>query len=220
MYTAGLVYVLYRFGAWTPALAKDTVLWWVAAIGALGSLIASPAEESVLRRIVGGALKLSVVVAFLAGKYTFSLAAEMALTLVVAAASVLGAAAGSDSRHAIVGRTTERLLLTVNLAVLLFVVTSAVSDIHKLATIQTVREVLLVPVLSALLVPFAYLMVWWSACDSIFVCVGSGSTPRSAKIHARWRIVRHLGFGIGRLWQFRREAGLKLFASRASGTPI
>lgn len=210
-YTAVTVSALQHVGAWTPALLKDTALWWVAGGVALGSLIISSGEGGVFRRISGDALKVTAVVTLIAGKYTFSLAVEMVLVLAILTASMLAAVASANPEHAIVTRVMNRFLIGVGTAMLLFALYSAIGDLRTLGSMDTVREIALAPVLSVLFLPFAYLVVLTSAYEGAFLCLNRDSTPREVRRYAKSRLLRHLGLNVHRVREFRRTRGIHLF---------
>jgi hypothetical protein len=72
-YSAGVVYLASSFGLWHTSATKETVYWIFGTAGAVvGNATAmSPTDPDFVRKLVGRAVRLTVVVEFLVNLYVF-----------------------------------------------------------------------------------------------------------------------------------------------------
>jgi len=212
LYTAVMVWVLYAVQAWTMALLKDTVIWFVLSGLVLAfSSVTLGRDENLFTKVLSRNLKVTVVIEFLMNTYTFSLHGELILIFVTALFGLTEAVSRINVKYSQVTRLTRGLQAVIGIAVLAFAIAKAVTDFTALRTIDSVRSVLLAPVLSLLLVPFIYLLALYVAYELIFFRIGLGKELSPAIVrYAKRHLVSHLGLSLWKARAFHEAHALDL----------
>ena len=214
VYFAFVVFLLLRVGYWEPVFLKGTILWAILSGSVfIYHLVRSTGGENLFWNVVRDSLKVIVVIEFLVSSYSFSLIAEIILLPVLTVVSIFDAFARSDKQYAVVARMTSSILVLVGLIVVSQALWRALIDWESLATTLTLREFLLAPVLSMLLVPFIYLSQVYMLYESVFVRLSLSTSLESdckLKRYVKRRIVLCCGLNPSRLRQFRGPSAYRL----------
>lgn len=216
LYAVGIVWLLYVANLWTAALLKDTIVWFFSGMVLAFSFLTSHDDEKVFSRIVSGSVKIVVILEFLVSTYTFSLPVELLLIPFATVIAMMDVVAKADPKYSSVARLTTGLQVLIGVAVLAVAVVKAVADFSSLQTIDTIRQVLLAPVLSVLFVPLIYLLLLYAKYESLFIRLGMGSEmDRAVKRYAKWRLISHLGISVQKVGAFARAHALDLMRIRS-----
>lgn len=212
LYTAGIVWLLYVTNLWNVALLKDTIIWFCFSDAALAfSILSSQHEENVFSRTLSDNVKVVVVLEFLVNTYTFSLPVELALVPFATFVAMMDVIARADARYSAVAKITTGLQAVIGVAILIVAVVKAVANFESLQTVDSIRQVLLAPVLSVLFAPLIYFMLLYTKYDLLFIRLGMGSEmDRSVKRYARRRLIRYLGMNVQKVNTFIRAHALDL----------
>jgi hypothetical protein len=191
LYNALVVVALRAIGVWNLTLLKDTILWFVFAGIALAFRSAAISQgDRPLLGILKDTAKVFVVVEFLANTYTLRLAWEMILIPILALLAAVDAVAQTDPKYAQAGRIATCLLSAAGLAVFGFAITKAIADFGSLWSFESLRRLLLPPVLSILLLPMIYTVALYMTYDLLFSRLlvaldADGAVARYARRHIR-----------------------------------
>lgn len=219
-YVAGIVWVLYKVGIWSPALLKETLIWYffTAIVLAFSHSISKEGDEKILWRILVESVSIVVVVEFIISTYTLSLVGELFLIPVVTVVGFIAAVLQEKERTRILARMMELVLTIIGLAVLAFAISAAIDDLGNLWSIDTAKEIALVPMLSLLFMPFIYAFRLYVSHDSLLNLPRVGpSKSRSLRWYANRRILSTLGLSNRLVRQFHREHGYDLTQVRSRG---
>lgn len=162
LYTAGMVCLLHAANFWTVSLLKDTITWLLSGMGLAVSFVTSHKDEKVFSRIAAGTVKIVVFLEFLVNTYTFSLPVELLLVPFAALIAMMDVVAKADAKYSSVARFTTGLQVVIGLAILAVAVVKAAADFGSLLSIDSIRQVLLAPVLSVLFAPLIYLLLLYA----------------------------------------------------------
>lgn len=111
--------------------------------------------------------------------------------------------ASSESRYSEVSKLMKGLQTAVGFVVLSRAITGAVSSLDSLFTIESIRELLLAPILSVFMVPLIYFLVIFIRYEDLFVLLDSWpGMDRSTKAYAKRRFIEQLGINIHRIDTF------------------
>lgn len=211
-YTSVMVCILYVTNFWNVSLLKDTILWFffTATVFVVRFMISSH-EENVFYSIAADSTKIVIVFEVLVNTYTFSLPAEFVLVFFITLVTLIGAVADMHEGYKPIARVMTNILVIVGLSLLIYSTIQAVSQYSDWWTINTVRKILLAPLLSILFSPFVYMLLVYSEYERIFTRLSLGySKPRSLKRYAKRRLIAYLGVDIGRIREFSRSNALNL----------
>lgn len=115
LYTVGVVYLLARAGLWTPAVLKDTIIWFCFTGFVLTISTVTDQGEGLFKKVVKESIKVVLIFEFLINEFVFSLPVELVLVPFAAFIALVDAVARRDEKHAIVAKLTGTLLAIVRL---------------------------------------------------------------------------------------------------------
>jgi hypothetical protein len=204
LYIVGVVWALNAIGFWTHELLKETVIWFfISALALIASSIATKADTKLFETVVADNLKVIVLFQFLVDTYTFSLLVELIFVLIVTFLAMLQAVAQLDEKYKRAQTLIAILQLGIFVYVAISVTTSVIADYRSLGSMDTIRIILLGPVLSFALLPFAYLLRLYVIYEDLFVNLRIG--PKKSyrlKNYARRRLILHLGLNAKNIHAF------------------
>lgn len=105
---------------------------------------------------IADSLKLTVVLEFIAGNYTFSLPVEMVFVPALACVGILAALAGTKQEYAPVKKLLDGLLVIVGIWLFAHGIFLIVENWNDFAQLSTLRDFYTVPLLALVFIPFAY----------------------------------------------------------------
>lgn len=212
-YLALSVLILKHIGFWETSLLKDTVLWIVFGASAMVAHVVSSRteDEGILRKILTDNFRIIIIFEFIIGIYTFSLLGELVLIPVLTTVAALGAYASYNDEHASVHKLMNGILTVSGFAILYFSVQGAISDWQNLGTLDTLKSIALIPLLSLTFCPFLYLVSIYSIYERIFVNLKIGrEKSRDVKRYAILRIIQFGRLNRMKLIQFSKEHSSEL----------
>ena len=191
-------------GAWTSAILKETVLWFMFSGVALAFFQGVNQEpDGLLKTVMVNNLKLIVVIEFLIDTYTFSLLGELIFLPIVAILVMLSVVAESKAEYASSAKFFNGLQIVIGMTVLAFAITKAIDDFETLTSIDSIRRLLLVPVFSISLVPFILGLNVYASYETLFIGLRINPPEEpSVTRYAKRRLVSKLGLSPTRIRQF------------------
>ncbi|MFC1484646.1 hypothetical protein ACFL6Q_06330, partial [Candidatus Neomarinimicrobiota bacterium] len=175
LYVTGMVTFLAMIDMWKVGLLKDTIVWFF--VGAMAMMMrfgAADDVENIFQKVLIDSIKIIIVLEFLVNAYTFSLPAELVIVPVMTFIAMVDAVAGLDEKNQAVSKLTKGVQIVIGFVILAIVVSRAILDWQNLQSLDTVRSVLLAPLLSLILCPFLYIMVLISKYELIFLRINLG----------------------------------------------
>ncbi|MEO7215538.1 hypothetical protein [Mucilaginibacter sp.] len=159
VYISAFIYLFYRIGLWTPDLLKDTVFYilFSATVSMFKANKISEDKHFFLEMLKDN-LKAGILLEFLIGQYTFDLWVEL---LIVPAAVLLAgmqAFAANDAKYAAVNKLINSIWFISGGFVIYHVVDSVIQHFHELLSLGVLRQILLVPNLTLVFIPFLYVL--------------------------------------------------------------
>ena len=207
VYVAGIVWILDAIGAWTSVVLKETVLWFMfSGVALVFNLGVTQETDELFKTVMVNNLKLVIVLEFLIGTYTFSLLGELIFLPMATILVTLSAYAKSKEEYAAVAKFFGYVETAVGITVLALAVIKATDDFETLKSIDSIRRLLLPPVLSTLLVPFIFGLSVYSTYETLFVEFRI-NPPEDSSVtrYAKRRLIAQLGLNPRRIRQFRRS---------------
>jgi hypothetical protein len=203
-YVGLLLLLLSQIGIWKPVLVKDTIFWFLfTGIATAFSLIGSWKGESLLRILLHDALRISIIIEFLTGTYTLSLPLEMLLVPLLVLLAIMETMADSGFEQLSMKRAIKWVQGTLGLAILGIAVRDALVDWQHVRSIESLRSLILAPLLSLLFIPFVYGLLLYVTYEKLFVLLKLGAeNDASLQAHAKRRLLRHFGLRVSLLRRF------------------
>lgn len=206
-YAAAEVYILSLFGIWTPALLKETMLWFgLIAVSSAGASLAVSQDPDPSKPL-WDSLRIMVLLELLVGKVTFPLPVELLLVPLATIFGILCVVAEFKHRGEPVHVLLRRVQVLFGFTILAVVAYRAFQDPQLLASRAVMAEYLIAPILSALFIPALYLCNVYSRYEWLFSKVRG---DRAYRWYAKWRLIRLLGLRTKRILTFGRQHAFNL----------
>ena len=201
LYTAAAAMLLSVINFWNICLLKDTIAWFcLSSIIMTMNFVTAKEDKNIFRKILVDSIKIVVVLEFLVNTYTFPLAAELVIVPILSFIAMVDFLANTDEKYSAVAKLTGALQVVFGLAILAFVASRVISDLHSLQNFDTIRSIILSPLFSVLLFPFIYVMVLISKYELVFLRLDFGSKKdRRLKRYAWRRILMYARFSLRKL---------------------
>jgi len=169
IYVGFLIYLLHSFGLWSAQQLKDTILWVGSVIAISIFRISSISKDQhFFRKVVTDNIKLVAVLQFLVSFYSFNLCIELVIVPISTLVGAMLAVAGSSQKYKPAADFLNYAAILLGLFLVAFAIYNVVVGFKSFATIQTLADFSLPPLLSLLYVPFLYLMSRYLAYDTAF----------------------------------------------------
>jgi hypothetical protein len=159
VYISVFIYLFYRIGLWTPDLLKDTVFYilFSATVSMFKANKISEDKHFFLEMLKDN-LKLGILLEFLIGQYTFDLWVELLIVPVTVLLAGMQVFSGTDAKYAQVNKLINGIWLVTGAIVIYHVADSVIQHFHELLSLHVLRQILLVPNLTIVFIPFLYIL--------------------------------------------------------------
>jgi hypothetical protein len=189
-YTALVVYLLFRFNLWEYSQLKNTVVWLLTA-GFLSIFDASKKKASFLKDALKDIFKITTVLEFVIGVYTFNLITEFVLVPIIIFLSLMLAFSERDKKHEPVKKLLNGILVVFGFFLVLYSFYHIVVNFRTFASTGTLSDFLIPPTLSLLFIPFVYLLSIVMGYETDFIRVNAAiKNKRLAKYARRQAMLR------------------------------
>jgi hypothetical protein len=214
-YASGFVWLLHQAGWSGEWLVKDSIYWFAGT--ALVALMNVPGkDERFIWRFAVHSFALVVFLEFLMNLYTFPLYIEVwLLPLTVLAIGTL-ALAERDRRYVASRKPLKFVVTVLGLALLGGALIQAFLDLADFASVETIRRLAVVPVLTILFTPFLYLLAVVTAYELVFMRIRFAlrdDVDSRTLWRIRWSIIQRCGIRLQRINRFSPEVMPALFAA-------
>lgn len=192
-YVGASIWALTQIGAWSIGQIVDTVLWFLlCAAVLLSDVVTSRGSERILPRVIAKSVAIVVIVEFVVAFATFPLMVEFAFVPFLFLLGGLLAVTDVKSEHAAVHRMIVGLQGIVGFVILMAAAAKVVREWSSFASLGTVKDVIMAPVLSLALVPFLWFVSIVTIYEDLFLRHSLGP-PKSISIRI-WFVLRMLGY--------------------------
>ncbi len=187
-YTFLGVYFFSKFNAWTISQLKDTITWCIfAIISTMLNLNKVRDEKNYFKDALKENFKLSVVIEFIIGIYTFSLPIEFILVPSVVLTAGLKVISKNQSKYAQVENFFSILLILFGFITVGYTIYEISTHIRQFASYGTLRDFILSPMLALWFLPFIYLMSLYMTYESYFITMQFRIKDRRLLSIAKWQ---------------------------------
>jgi hypothetical protein len=192
-YTTSVLIVLHHVKLWNTSLLKDSIVWFCfTGILMCFNLVTSKKEEDIFRKIIISNIKIVIIIEFIINTYTFSLVAELFFIPLVILLSMIEVIAKKDKKYSSVIKIINGLYVIIGVVIMFYVISNVVSDYRNIVSLDTLRNILLAPLLTISFLPFIYFMMLFVAYESLFVRLNLGyEKSNKLKRYAKRKIIKH-----------------------------
>lgn len=215
-YTAAAVYLLALGDAWRIEQVVDTALWFVFSAAVLFvEIVAGDGDTRILPRVLANSARVVIVVEFLVAFNTFALWIELLMIPSIVLLTLFVAVAETKKEYTHV----HTALLTVQAGVGLVIMTAAgvaaMRHWSDVATIASLRQIIMAPALSLALVPFLWGVGLLSSYEMLFLRQTFGPPKMwRTRWYFRLRLLLHCRFSRRRVRELLQHHPLDIMHAR------
>jgi hypothetical protein len=169
VYVSIIVIGLFKLGFWEWSLLKDTIFWTFGFAIVLVFRANTTRRKSDFKPILKDAVKWTVIIEFLVAFYTFSLTTELIILPFIVFIGTLQAHPDTDEKYSQVSKILKNTLSLVGLGILGYVAYKTFYQIGELITIINFKSLVLPIILTALFIPFIYLLSLFMIYENLFI---------------------------------------------------
>lgn len=168
-YNVAVVRAMEILGLWRISQLKDTILWFIfTGLVTAFHLFTDQKDPQSIKKVIKDNVKLIIVLEFIVNTYTFPLYIELILFPILVILGGMAALAERDSKYSSVATVTKWMLSLFGTGAILYVVISIIYDYKHFASIDTLHDILLPPILTILSLPVIYMIMLYMAYESLF----------------------------------------------------
>ncbi|MEP5763296.1 MAG: hypothetical protein ABJ308_01815 [Halieaceae bacterium] len=189
-YIITMVYFLYEFGLWGFEQTKSTLVWTFSV--ALVSLFRHKEIQEnpeYFKKSLLDNFNLVIVIEFIVTFYSFHILFELAFIPAVALLAGVHAYSGFDDKYKLVENLLDKFFMALGVFLLIYAGHNIIIGLAGFATMETLTDFYIPPVLSILFLPFVYLISVYSSYERAFIRIGSNAADRKILRYAKWRSI-------------------------------
>jgi len=201
LYISAIIYILFLVNFWDLYLLKDSIIW-VFLIGFLIFFKYSTLDkyENFLKKIFLDNIKLIIIFEFIVNIYTFPLYIEIILVPLISFIVLLDVVASYSSKYIIVSKILDIIQIIIGLSVLSYSIYKIVLDFKNFATLNTLKDFLLAPILTLSIIPFIYCFILYINYENIFKRLDLGvKKDKKLKKYAKKQIIKYCSLKISKV---------------------
>ena len=154
-------------------------------------------KEVTIKKYITDNIKVTIVFEFIVNSYTFPLIWELLFLPVLALIVASETYVQNKDEYKEVSKFLNRLLVIIGFYVLIYCVVSIIGDYRKIASLGTMKEFLLAPVLTLMIIPYIYIFVLISNYEQIFLRLSVGvNKEKGIKRYAKRKVFFYCLFSI------------------------
>lgn len=187
-YSSVGLYILSLFNLWTPKQLKDTIIWCIITIiSTMMTLTKARENKNYFRDAANENFKLSVIIGFVTGVYTFSLPVELFLIPIVAFIGGMQAFTEKKQEYGAVQKVLSTTVLLLGLWTIGFTIYQISVHIREFASFDTLRDFILSPFLALWFLPFLYIVSLYMTYETYFITMQFRIKDKKLLQFAKWQ---------------------------------
>lgn len=207
-YVAFYVFILHRIGLWNAADLKTTLFWGLfTAAGMMGRMIAKEEHPKLISGWLKDSIGAAIFVEFIANLYTFPLWGELLLVPFLVFIGGMLAVAHGEQRYKPVATLLQTVIALFGLFLLGRGLWLVVANWSSFATLATLRDFYMAPLLSFALIPFLYVLYLFVRYETAFMALQLSIKDKTLRDYAQTMAIAMFNVRPHLLRRWQREAG-------------
>jgi hypothetical protein len=200
IYISLLIFGLQWMGLWDAfSHLKDTIAWIVGvALVMVFNVPGTLKGESLFRKAIKDAIKITIILEFVVGLYSLSLPVELILVPFITFLAMMQAVSEVKQEYQGSKNLFQGLLVFIGVLLIWHSVRSLLFDAN-LIIIERLIEMLMPSILTVLFLPFLYALALYSIYNSVFVRLNTWNPDSKLLGYTKRKIFLHFGFNLGKL---------------------
>jgi len=213
VYSGAIVYGLTYLPFWKWVYVKDIVIWVLfTGVACCYSAIQHGEEEHYFRKILTDNLKLTVLIEFFVGTFTFSFAKELILQPLLAFIVLLQVVSGTKEEWRLTKKFLDFSMAIISITILIFTVKAAMGSYADINPIDTIVSFCIPIVFSVLFIPCAYVLALVAKYELLYMRMGF-KEPKDWKVRWKrhWKVFFTCGLSYRKVCKFHDEYVRQLY---------
>lgn len=187
VYLTSIIYFLFRVEFWDISQLKNTIIWLltVAFVSLLD--INKTDKSNFFRNTVGDVFRFTTVSEFIIHFYTFDLVVEILLIPFVVLIFGMKIVAQKKIEYTRVAASLNKLLILAGIFFIIYAIYKIASNFSSFASVSTLTDFLIPPVLSFLYLPFIYLLAIYVTYTDEFIDLNRRIRNPHLLRYAKWK---------------------------------
>lgn len=208
LYIVLMVLAFKNIGFWDISATKDTILWtFGSAFATFFSLNKVAKDSAYFKNVILYNIKFVLILEFVVNLYSFSLPAELIVMPIASFIVVANVLAETKPEYKRVNKLFNFALGAFGLYVLAFTFREIVLDFQNFATLKNLRDFLLPPLFSIVLLPFVYVMALFMQYEMFFVRIDIANRNLDNAKFAKEKIIAACHINLSKLNKVSKKAG-------------
>jgi hypothetical protein len=166
------IFLLFKIQFWGVGLLRDTILWVLGTAFVIFINFGNASKDKkYFKKITFDSIKLIALIEFITNLYVFNLITELILLPILFSLTAMFVISKTKGEYQPVRKLMQIVLTIIGLGLFAYAVLHIATHFTDFATIETLKDFLLSPILTIILLPFIYFLALYSSYESLFVRV-------------------------------------------------
>lgn len=207
-YIVYIILILSKINFWDFSALKDTIIWFFGtALVTFFALNKALQNDDYFKQVVLDNVKFAVVLEFIVNIYTFSLPIEIIIVPVIIFLAIMSSFLENKPKEKQVKSFVDSILGIIGLFLLSFTIREVVVDFHNFVSLKNLRDFLLPPVLSIMLIPYLYFTALFMQYEHFFLLIGFANKDNNFSWKIKKTVFRTCHLNLTKLKRITKKAG-------------
>ena len=216
-YSCTLTYLFSRFSFWKNVYIKDIVIWTIfVGVPMCFNAVGMGAESHYFRDTIVDNIKLTALVEFFSGTFTFNFGVELIIQPVITFFVVLQSFSETSDKYKSLRKPLAWIVSTVSLIILICTIKAAIGMYPNLNAIDMLISFLTPLVFSILFLPMAYLLALYAKYEIIFIRMRlKEPSDKHLRTKHRLTVIRVCKLSFKKAYRFEKECVPKMYSTQS-----
>ena len=202
------IMILNRVSFWDMSALKDTIFWLLGtAMATFFETNKALQDNNYFKKVIIDSIKFVILIEFIINLYTFNLLVELIIVPVICLFTMISVFADSMSKYKQVKGFSDGVLGIIGIYLLIFTFREIVFDFDNFMSLKNLRDFLLPPLLSILLIPYFYFAALYMQYELFFMRIDFANKDKDLSWSIKKKILKICHINLSRLNRVSKNAG-------------
>lgn len=167
-YIAILIYILYKIKYWNIYFIKDTLIWLIT-VPIFSIMKAEEDSKKYFKETLKSCFEIYILIEFIGVNYPFSIWIELIIIPIVILFSLVGEFAEKFGGTKEVSAFAYVIVIIISIFAFIHSIKLAIIDIENIFTIETLKNIIYIPLLTIFYMPMTYLILVFMNYETLWV---------------------------------------------------
>lgn len=167
-YIAILIYILYKIKYWNIYFIKDTLIWLIT-VPIFSIMKAEEDSKKYFKETLKSCFEIYILIEFIGVNYPFSIWIELIIIPIVILFSLVGEFAEKFGGTKEVSTFAYVIVIIISIFAFIHSIKLAIIDIENIFTIETLKNIIYIPLLTIFYMPMTYLILVFMNYETLWV---------------------------------------------------